>query len=44
VKRSAKLHARLRREWPELAERYRAALPEVTSPEAWKPTFDGRGD
>lgn len=41
VTRSAKLHARLYKEWPELAKRYRAALPELTSPDAWKPTFDG---
>lgn len=41
MKRSAKLHARLYREWPELAARYRDALPVITSPEAWKPTFEG---
>ena len=27
------------REWDDLAEQYRAALPEVTSPEAWEKTF-----
>ena len=27
------------REWPRLAAQYRAALPEVTSPEAWEETF-----
>ena len=26
---------------PQLAERYREALPTLTSPEAWKPTFEG---
>jgi galactofuranosylgalactofuranosylrhamnosyl-N-acetylglucosaminyl-diphospho-decaprenol beta-1,5/1,6-galactofuranosyltransferase len=41
VARSARLHARLYREWPALAARYREALPELTSPEAWKPTFAG---
>ena len=41
VRRSTALHLRLYREWPELAARYRAALPELTSPEAWKPTFEG---
>src|SRR3954451_8203662 len=44
VSRSAALHARLYREWPELAKRYREALPEITSPEAWKPTFAGLED
>jgi len=33
------IHERLHREWPELAERYRSALGEVTSPEAWERTF-----
>jgi galactofuranosylgalactofuranosylrhamnosyl-N-acetylglucosaminyl-diphospho-decaprenol beta-1,5/1,6-galactofuranosyltransferase len=37
--RTAALHARLTREWPQLAERYRAALHEVTSPETWEQTF-----
>ena len=44
MSRSAALHARLYREWPELARRYRQALPEITSPEAWKPTFAGLED
>lgn len=39
--RSARLHARLYKEWPELAARYRAALPDLASPETWKLTFDG---
>lgn len=38
---SLRLHRRLRREWPQLAERYRAASAELTSPEAWKRTFEG---
>ena len=42
--RSAQLHARLYREWPSLAERYREALPELASPESWKLTFEGRED
>jgi len=42
--RSSKLHARLYQEWPELAGRYREALPELTSPEAWKQTFEGLDD
>ena len=44
VARSAKLHARLYQEWPELAARYREALPELSSPETWKQTFEGLGD
>jgi galactofuranosylgalactofuranosylrhamnosyl-N-acetylglucosaminyl-diphospho-decaprenol beta-1,5/1,6-galactofuranosyltransferase len=39
VKKTADLHQRLAREWPRLAEEYRAALPEITSPEAWEETF-----
>ena len=42
--RSAKLHARLYQEWPQLAARYREALPELTSPETWKQTFEGLDD
>ena len=42
--RSAQLHARLYREWPRLAERYREALPELASPESWKQTFEGLED
>ena len=46
VKKTAELHQRLTREWPELAAEYRAALPDVTSPERWEETFrpwtDGR--
>ncbi|HEX5088557.1 MAG TPA: glycosyltransferase [Nocardioides sp.] len=39
VKRTAELHQRLVREWPQLAEAYRAALSDVTSPERWEETF-----
>jgi galactofuranosylgalactofuranosylrhamnosyl-N-acetylglucosaminyl-diphospho-decaprenol beta-1,5/1,6-galactofuranosyltransferase len=42
--RSAHLHARLYREWPTLAARYRESLPELTSPETWKQTFEGIDD
>ena len=42
--RSATLHARLLQEWPTLAARYREAMPELTSPEAWKLTFEGLED
>ncbi|MDO5751446.1 glycosyltransferase [Arthrobacter sp.] len=37
---SARLHVRLVKEWDELAERYRSAIGEITSMEAWKKTFD----
>ena len=39
VKKTADLHRRLTREWPQLAEQYRAALHDVTSPETWEQTF-----
>lgn len=39
LKRSLELHLRFRREWPRLAQEYRAKLPEITSPEAWEKTF-----
>ncbi|WP_122818385.1 glycosyltransferase [Nocardioides pantholopis] len=39
LKRTLELHERFRREWPELAQRYREALPEITSPETWERTF-----
>jgi len=41
MKRSLVLHRRLYREWPRLAAEYRSAMPEFTSPEAWKRTFEG---
>jgi galactofuranosylgalactofuranosylrhamnosyl-N-acetylglucosaminyl-diphospho-decaprenol beta-1,5/1,6-galactofuranosyltransferase len=39
LRRTSGVHERLWREWPRLARRYRAALPELTSPERWKDTF-----
>jgi galactofuranosylgalactofuranosylrhamnosyl-N-acetylglucosaminyl-diphospho-decaprenol beta-1,5/1,6-galactofuranosyltransferase len=39
LKRTVDIHLRLRRDWEQLAEQYRAALPEITSPEAWEETF-----
>jgi galactofuranosylgalactofuranosylrhamnosyl-N-acetylglucosaminyl-diphospho-decaprenol beta-1,5/1,6-galactofuranosyltransferase len=39
LKRTLKVHERYRREWQQLAETYRAALAEITSPEAWEETF-----
>ena len=37
--RRSRSTTRFRREWPRLAAEYRAALAEVTSPEAWDETF-----
>ncbi len=36
---SINLHLRLAREWDKLAARYREALPQITSFEAWEKTF-----
>jgi galactofuranosylgalactofuranosylrhamnosyl-N-acetylglucosaminyl-diphospho-decaprenol beta-1,5/1,6-galactofuranosyltransferase len=38
--RTVEIHQRLYREWPELARRYRDALPDLVSPEQWSKTFD----
>ena len=38
--RTIDIHQRLHREWPQLAKRYREALPDITSPEAWHKTFE----
>jgi galactofuranosylgalactofuranosylrhamnosyl-N-acetylglucosaminyl-diphospho-decaprenol beta-1,5/1,6-galactofuranosyltransferase len=37
---ATRLHLRLYREWDKLAEQYRAAVPGITSMEAWKRTFE----
>ncbi|QZY30008.1 glycosyltransferase [Nocardioides coralli] len=39
LRRTVAIHRRLATEWDELAARYRAALPQITSPEAWEETF-----
>ena len=39
LRKTVAIHARLHREWPRLAAEYRAALADVTSPEAWEETF-----
>ncbi|HEY7142728.1 MAG TPA: glycosyltransferase [Streptosporangiaceae bacterium] len=38
--RSLRLHTRLVRDWSRLAESYRAAAAEFTSPQRWQQTFD----
>lgn len=40
IQRSLTLHARLLKEWPELVQRYKDALPELTSPDMWRTTFE----
>ncbi|MFW2512554.1 glycosyltransferase [Demequina sp. SO4-13] len=46
LRRSARLHQRLIRNWSSLSAHYRRSMPEFTSPEAWKETFanNGSGD
>jgi galactofuranosylgalactofuranosylrhamnosyl-N-acetylglucosaminyl-diphospho-decaprenol beta-1,5/1,6-galactofuranosyltransferase len=39
LKRTLELHARFAKDWPQLAQRYRAALADITSPETWEQTF-----
>ena len=39
MRRTVEIHQRLHREWPRLAEEYRSALGDITSPEAWEETF-----
>ncbi|MCY7399916.1 MAG: hypothetical protein LH477_02975, partial [Nocardioides sp.] len=39
LKRTIDIHRRFHAEWPALAQQYRDALPEITSPEAWDTTF-----
>jgi len=38
--RSIKLHQQLLRDWEQLSKVYAEALPEFTSPQAWKQTFE----
>jgi galactofuranosylgalactofuranosylrhamnosyl-N-acetylglucosaminyl-diphospho-decaprenol beta-1,5/1,6-galactofuranosyltransferase len=39
LKRTVAIHRRLAAEWDDLAQQYRAALDEITSPEEWEKTF-----
>ena len=39
LRRTLEIHERFRKEWPRLAAEYRAALGDITSPEAWDETF-----
>jgi len=40
LKDTVKVHRRLKRQWPKLAEEYRSKLSDFTSPEAWEKTFE----
>jgi len=47
LRKTLAIHTRLAKEWDDLAEQYRQALPEITSPQAWEKTFEpwlGEGD
>jgi galactofuranosylgalactofuranosylrhamnosyl-N-acetylglucosaminyl-diphospho-decaprenol beta-1,5/1,6-galactofuranosyltransferase len=39
LRRTLAIHRQLSAEWDDLAERYRTALSQITSPEAWEETF-----
>jgi galactofuranosylgalactofuranosylrhamnosyl-N-acetylglucosaminyl-diphospho-decaprenol beta-1,5/1,6-galactofuranosyltransferase len=39
LKRTVAIHRRLATHWDDLAEQYRAALSEITSPDEWEKTF-----
>jgi galactofuranosylgalactofuranosylrhamnosyl-N-acetylglucosaminyl-diphospho-decaprenol beta-1,5/1,6-galactofuranosyltransferase len=39
MRKTLEVHERFRREWPRLAQEYRAALADITSPEAWEQTL-----
>ncbi len=42
--RTVEIHSELLREWPRLAQAYRARLADITSPEAWAATFDAAAE
>ena len=42
LRESRRLTREIEQNWDALAERYRAALPRITSPEEWRRTFEGR--
>ena len=39
LSKTLKLHEQLKKEWPRLAQEYRAALGDITSPETWEQTL-----
>ncbi|HEY7043099.1 MAG TPA: glycosyltransferase, partial [Nocardioidaceae bacterium] len=40
LRRSIAVHARLAREWPQLAKEWKQAVPELASPKRWAETFE----
>ena len=40
LRRSIAVHTRLAKEWPDLVEQYKAALPELAAPKTWHQTFE----
>ncbi len=40
LRRSIVIHARLMRQWPQLAQQYKQALPDLVSPKLWEDTFE----
>ncbi len=40
LRRSIAIHARLAKEWPDLVEQYKTALPELSAPKTWHQTFE----
>ena len=40
LRESVRLHAELRRRWPELQKQYRDALPELVSSTSWQQIFE----
>jgi galactofuranosylgalactofuranosylrhamnosyl-N-acetylglucosaminyl-diphospho-decaprenol beta-1,5/1,6-galactofuranosyltransferase len=40
LRESFRLHAELRRRWPQLQKQYREALPELVSPQSWQQIFE----
>ncbi|MGZ0068008.1 glycosyltransferase [Microbacterium arborescens] len=43
LRESVRLHAQLKRDWPNLSRRYRRAMGQLTSPESWERIFDPSG-
>ena len=41
---ATRLHLQLFRNWEKLAEQYRAAVPEISSIDAWKKTFEAHSE
>ena len=39
LKRTVEIHRRFHADWPRLAQQYRAALGDITSPDTWEKTF-----